>query len=64
MSLQSMPNVTSTHVKSALLSYYRFEQHYVVATEVDYGKVGGIADIMIDTGSKIYEIEIKINKQE
>lgn len=59
-----MPNVTSTHVKSALLSYYRFEQHYVVATEVDYGKVGGIADIMIDTGSKIYEIEIKINKQD
>ena len=56
--------VTSTHLKSALLSHYRFDEHFVVATEVDYGKIGGIADIMVDTGSLIYEVEIKISKQD
>ena len=57
-------DVTSTHLKSALLSHYRFDEHFVVATEVDYGKIGGIADIMVETGSLIYEVEIKISKQD
>jgi len=57
-------NVTSTHLKSAVLSHYRFNEHFVVATEVDYGKIGGIADVMVDTGSLIYEVEIKISKQD
>ena len=54
--------ITAKHLKSALMSYYRFNEHCVVATEVDYSKIGGIADVMVDTGKQIYEIEIKIAK--
>lgn len=52
---------TAKHLKSALLSYFRFNEHCIAATEVDYSKIGGIADVMVDSGKQIYEIEIKVS---
>lgn len=56
--------VNSKEMKSATLAYFRFMQKSIVATEVDYGKVGGVADVMVDDGKSIYEIEIKVDKQD
>lgn len=58
------PKPTAKHLKCAVLSYFRFLHHHIPATEVDYGKIGGIADVLIDTGRQIYEIEIKISKND
>lgn len=52
------------HLKAALMSYFRFERLWIVATEVNYGSIGGIADILVDTGTEIIEVETKIDKSD
>lgn len=48
-------------LKTSLLYYYRFKRGYLCSDEV-YSTYGQIADILVDTGKSIYEIEIKTNK--
>jgi hypothetical protein len=50
-------------LKTAVMSYFRFERTYVVATEVNC-KEFGIADVLVDTGDEIVEIEIKRYKND
>ncbi len=54
-------NISSLHLKTALLYYYRFKRGYLCSDEV-YSSYGQKADILVDTGKAIYEIEIKLNK--
>lgn len=56
-----MHNITSLHLKTALLYYYRFKKRYMAVDEV-YSICHEKADILIDTKKAIYEIEIKLNK--
>lgn len=56
-----MYNITSLHLKTSLLYYYRFKRQYLVVDEV-YSVCREKADILIDTKKAIFEIEIKINK--
>lgn len=56
-----MNDITSLHLKTALLYYYRFKKQYMVVDEV-YSICHEKADILIDTKKAIYEIEIKLNK--
>lgn len=55
--------IDSKFLKTAVMSYFRFERTYVVATEVNC-KEFGIADILVDTGEEIIEIEIKRYKND
>ena len=55
-----MVNISSLHLKTSLLYYYRFKRQFIVTDECYSGLE--IADILVDTGKAIYEIEIKINK--
>lgn len=56
-----MINISSLHLKTALLYYFRFKRNYLCTDEcVSYR--GEIADILVDTGKQTYEIEIKLNK--
>ncbi len=48
-------------LKTSLLYYYRFKRGYLCSDEV-YSTYGQKADILIDTGKSVYEIEIKTNK--
>ena len=50
-------------LKTAVMSYFRFERTYIVATEVNC-KQFGIADVLVDTGEEIVEIEIKRYKND
>lgn len=50
-------------LKTALMSYFRFERTYIVATEVNC-KDFGIADVLVDTGDEIIEIEVKRYKND
>lgn len=54
--------ITSDLLKCAVMSYYRFNRGYISAEEVfiDYGR----ADVLVDTGKSINEIEIKISKHD
>lgn len=56
-----MINISSLHLKTALLYYYRFKRQYVCVDEA-YSNFNEIADVLIDTGKNIYEIEIKTSK--
>lgn len=56
-----MNNITSLHLKTALLYYYRFKRGYLCVDEC-YSGCREKADILIDTKKAIYEIEIKLNK--
>ncbi len=56
-------NVGALHLKTALLYYYRFKRGYLCSDEV-YSTYGQIADVLVDTGKTIYEIEIKTNKSD
>ena len=58
-----MINISSLHLKTALMCYYRFKRQYIVADEI-YSNFNEIADILVDTGNEIYEIEIKISKSD
>lgn len=51
-------------IKTALMSYYRFKRQWVCATEVHCGICGETADVMVDTGTEIREIEVKRSKQD
>lgn len=58
-----MFNISSLHLKTALLYYYRFKRQYTCVDEV-CSSFNEIADILVDTGKEIYEIEIKISKSD
>lgn len=58
-----MLNISSLHLKTALLYYYRFKRQYIVVDEC-YSNFNEIADILVDTGKNIYEIEIKLSKSD
>ncbi len=51
-------------IKTALMSYFRFKRQWVCGTEVRVGIIGETADVMVDTGTEIREIEIKTSKQD
>ncbi len=54
-------NITSLHLKTALLYYYRFKRQYICVDECS-SNFGEVADVLVDTGKNIYEIEIKTSK--
>lgn len=51
-------NLTALHLKLALLSYYRYKRQWVCVDEFNG------ADVIVDTGSEVYEIEVKVDKQD
>lgn len=53
-------DVTSTHLKCALMHYFRYKRQWICADEVRTGSF--LADILIDSGKWSMEIEIKISK--
>lgn len=57
-------DVTAEHLKAAVMSYFRFERQWLVATEVNYSELSGIADILCDTGTEIIEVETKVSKSD
>lgn len=57
-----IPN--SEIIKTALLSYFRFKRQWICATEAHCGICGELADVMVDTGKEIREIEVKCSKQD
>ncbi len=54
-------SVGALHLKTALLYYYRFKRGYLCVDEC-YSGCREKADILIDTGKAIFEVEIKLNK--
>ena len=56
-------NISSLHLKTALLYYYRFKRGYLCVDEC-YSTYGQIADVLVDSGKSIHEIEIKTNKSD
>lgn len=56
--------VNSETIKLALLSYYRYKRQFICATEVHCGHCGELADVMVDTGTEIIEIEVKCSKSD
>jgi len=55
--------LTSFIVKTALMHKYRFQKQYACVDEVHTG-YGEMADVVVDTGMYIYEIEIKTSKSD
>lgn len=53
--------ITSLDIKIALMDYFRFKRQFVCAEEVF---CQGMADILVDTGSSIIEVEVKISKSD
>ena len=51
-----MYKITSSDLKLALMHYYRFNYGYVCAEEAIN------ADVLVDTGKEIIEVEVKIGK--
>lgn len=49
--------ITSLHLKTACLAYYRFKKQSLCATEVPIGK--GIGDVVINFKGALIEVEIK-----
>lgn len=58
-----MIKITSLHLKTALLYYYRFKRGYLVCDEV-YTANREKADILVDAKKEFYEIEIKTSKSD
>lgn len=54
-------DITALHLKTSLLYFYRFKKRYLCVDEV-YSTCREKADVLVDTGKAIYEIEIKLNK--
>ena len=50
--------ITSHDLKLALMHYYRFQYGYICAEEC------ANADILVDTGKEIIEVEVKISKSD
>jgi len=58
-----VPNLpTSLEIKTSLISYFRFKRQWICAPEVSFD--WGLADILIDTGTEIREVEVKISKSD
>jgi len=53
--------VNSFIIKTVLMSYFRFKRQWLCADEV-HTEGGELADIVVDTGKEVREIEIKCNK--
>ena len=51
-------------IKTSLMAYFRYKRQWICATEVLVGIIGETADVMVDTGQDIREIEIKCSKQD
>ena len=56
-----MSKITSLDIKIALMEYFRFKRQFICAEEVF---CQGMADILVDTGSSIIEVEVKISKSD
>ena len=56
-----MNNISSLHLKTSLLYYFRFKRGYLCVTEC-YSGCCEKADVLIDTNKSIIEVEIKLNK--
>lgn len=54
--------ITSLHLKTALMAYWRFKKQSLCCDEV--GFAGGNSDILVDTGKEIIDIEVKISKSD
>jgi len=52
--------VNSHIIKVCLMKYYRFKRQFLCVDEIGYEP----ADVLVDTGKAIIEIEIKISKQD
>lgn len=48
--------VTALHIKTTLMSYFRFKRQWITVDECL------LADVITDTGKEILEVEIKISK--
>lgn len=59
--IMNTKSITSLHLKTSLLYYYRFKKGFLCTDEC-YSVCREKADILVDTGKEIYEIEIKLNK--
>jgi hypothetical protein len=57
-----MVKATSAHLKTALLSYWRFKRQFNVADEVTVCYTS--MDIAVDTGGFLFEIEVKTSKSD
>jgi hypothetical protein len=53
---------TSAHLKAALYAYWRYKKQCIVADEVSIN--GSIADIIVNTGGFLFEIEVKTSKSD
>lgn len=53
-------NVNSHIIKTCLMKYYRFKRGFLCVDEIGFEP----ADVLVDTGTKIIEIEIKISKND
>lgn len=53
--------LTALHLKCAVMEYYRYTRQCLCVDEVDLGSRGR-ADVLVDTGSQIHEIEVKVSK--
>lgn len=57
-----MNTPTALEIKATLIDYFRFKRQWICAPEVSWD--WGLADILIDTGTEIREVEIKISKND
>ena len=57
-----MKPYTSLHLKTAVMAFYRFKKQMVCADEVSI--CGGDADVLVDSGTSIFEIECKVTKSD
>ncbi len=57
-----MNTPTALEIKATLIDYFRFKRQWLCAPEVSWDC--GLADILIDTGTEIREVEIKISKSD
>lgn len=54
--------INSIHIKTALFAYWRFKRQFTIADEV--GICYTNADIVVDTGGFLFEIEVKVSKSD
>lgn len=54
--------ITSLHLKTALMAYWRFKKQSLCCDEVSFA--GGNSDILVDTGKEVIDIECKISKSD
>jgi len=54
--------ITADIIKTAVLSYYRYQRQMICTDECWCGISGETCDVLVDSGKYFYDIEIKINK--